>query len=349
MQETFINNGIQAGYVHSYYFSTKKSSKGKQYYRGNLNISTSIDNPGTEVTQVNFAYIEEGTECFSLVEKLIKNKMTIKDSGIEGAMKVCCYPNLTKNEYFSMKYKDENGNPGFSSRPQLEAFCFYENENLSDEKSKRNRFSVDALITGVQKEEGSDAEGIEPKAVLHCGIFTTKKEGDVYKVKLVPFDFPVYDICGINYFTNVLKISDTNPVFTRLVGDVKVTVEEPKKPSTQNDDDEVGAFGEEEEYRVTPTAKTTREFVIINARKTPYTFGLEDTLTVEDVKTMMKDREIMLKNLEEQCKQNKEKKDNDSNTAFNSASSSFNNTAENQSQEFMIIPDGVTEELPFDL
>lgn len=345
MQENFTNNGIQAGYVQSHFFTKNKSARGKFYYRGTLNIATSIDNPGTEVTQVNFPYIEEGTDCFSLVEKLIQNKMTIKDSGIEGAMKVCCYPNLTKNEYFSMKYKDENGNPGFSSRPQLEAFCFYENENLSDEKSKRNRFSVDALITSVLKEEGSDAEGIEPKAILHCGIFTSRKEGEIRKVRLVPFDFPVYDIGGINYFTNVLKISDTNPVFTRLVGDVKVTVEEPKESQVSSDEDEVGAFGNEEEYKVTPTAKTTREFVIINARKTPYAFGLENTLTVEEVKNMMKDREIMLKNLEEQCKQNAERKENDSNTAFGSTSS---NTTE-QNQGFMNIPDGITEELPFNL
>lgn len=347
MQENFTNSGIQSGYVQSHFFTKKRSAKGKIYYRGNLNISTSVDNPGTEVTQVNFPYIEEGTDCFSLVEKMIRNKMTIKESGIEEAMKVCCYPVLSKNEYFSMKFKDEEGNPGFSSRPQLEAFSFYENETLNDVKSKRNRFSVDALITGVKKEEGSDAEGIEPKAILHCGIFTTRKEGEVQKVKLIPFDFPVYDIGGINYFTNTLKISDTTPVFTRLVGDVKVTVEEPSKP-TVSDDDEVGAFGEEEEYKVTPTSKTTREFVIINARKTPYTFGTEDSLTVEDVKNMMKDREIMLKNLEEQCKQNAEKKDEDSNTAFNNSISP--NPANAQNQGFVNIPSAIPEEeLPFDL
>ena len=53
----------------------------------------------------------------------------------------------------------------------------------------------------------------------------------------------------------------------------------------------------------------------------------------------------MLKNLEEQCKQNAETKENDSNTAFSSTSS---NTTE-QSQGFMNIPDGITEELPFNL
>lgn len=303
MKENFINDGIFAGRVFSHTFEKKTSKAGKEYYSGKMYIATEGDGG---VVVVDFPYIGknnkdgEPNKTFLLVEDLIRNKKTIRESGLEKAMIVGTnHAVLSKNEYFSSKFITEDGEPTFSSLEQFRAFSFYEMKFVPEKECDRNFFKVDCFITKVDFEEG---EGENPnRAVLTCVVFDEVKQGDVRVPAIIPFKFPIYKMGGINYFMSIKKGENANglklPLFTQLVGKVEVTTEMKEAPQ-EEEEDKMSAFGEETETPVAaPTAKITRELVILNAKGTPYKFGLDSTLTKEEVQNLILEREKRLEQM----------------------------------------------------
>ena len=278
---TNTNKLVIEGYVYQHNLNIKKVERadspnlGKEFISGTLDVAT--DENCMNTLSVHFTYVTETTKngsknfTYAALKKIIDEGKTVLTDGKENAMKVKCTPAIALNDFYPQ------GQDELVSTPRNEGgFVTIINKFDLDEKD-RNKFTVDMLINKVTHVEADPEKGIEQDFTRVSGaIFNFRND-------LLPFTVVARDAGAMNYFEG-LNVTGAEPVYTQLWGKIASTTV--KKASVTE-----SAFGEDS---VETSTRTVKEYIVTGAKKVPYDYGTDETITDEDVKKAIQDRNVML-------------------------------------------------------
>ena len=272
-----INKVTIEGYVYQHTLAIKtvqnkeSANFGKEFIQGE--ISVVVDDEGLNVVPVRYTYVTPTTAAgaanrtYSVLKNIIDSDKTWLNCGKE-ALKVKCDTAFALNDFYA-----QDGQL-VSQTVQEGGFISIVNE-LGPIES-RNKFEVDLLITKVTRVE-ADEENNKPEVCKVRGAAFN------FRNSILPMDFIVKNPQGMDYFEG-LDASGSDPVFAKVWGKVNQT-------TTRVNRTEESAFGE---ASVTSYERKTKEWIITGISPTPYDFGDEKVLTVEEVQKAMQDREVLL-------------------------------------------------------
>ena len=266
---------------------------GKEFISGDLEVA--VDEAGLNVIPVHFTYVTSTTSSgaenrtFSVLKKIIDGGKTWILNGKDEALKVRVDTAIALNDFYT-----QDGNL-VSVKKNEGGFVSIINGELALE-NERNTFTVDMLITGVNRTEKNEEKNINEDFVTVRGaIFNFKNE-------LLPVDFLVRNVDGMRYFED-LGVTGAEPIYTKVWGRINCG-------TILNEVKEDSAFGES---AVRTYERKIREWVITGTAKVPYDFGDENILTAAEVTKAQQDREVMLaetKKRSEEYRANKNAVDN---------------------------------------
>lgn len=250
---------------------------GTQFIMGNLNIAT--DKACTNIIPVHFTYVTATTSkgksnaTFGVLKDIIEGKIgTVMTVGEEKAGKVRIDSAIGLNDFYS----DKNGTEELVSVKRNEGGFVHTSSALAPDEKTHNTFEVDMVITSTTRIEGDEEKGTKDKVIVRGVIFDFRKA-------ILPTEFSITNEQGMNYFEG-LEASPKNPVFTKIWGrqisqtTVTKTVEE-------------SGWGE---TLVKENPSTRRDWVITGSNPEPYLWDDESTITAEELKKAMADRETYL-------------------------------------------------------
>jgi hypothetical protein len=149
------------------------------------------------------------------------------------------------------------------------------------------------LVTNVAHIEADEEKNI---AKDYC---TVRGAGFNFRNALLPMSFVIHNEKGMEYFES-LEASNQNPVFIKVWGKISHT-------TTKVEKTEESAFGE---ASVTTYEKKVKEWIITGASPSPYDFGDESVMTVEDLQKAMQDREVLLADTKKRAEEYRASKNN---------------------------------------
>lgn len=267
-------------YEHSLELKTageRAKNPGTKFITGTINIAT--DDACVNIVPVHFTYVTATTAkgnsnaTFGILQNIIDGKIgTVMGNGKENAGKLRIDSALNLNEFYS----DRNGKEELVSAKRNEGGFVHVVDAIAEDEKTRNTFKCDMIITNVARMMADEEKQLPEKVIIRGAIFDFRKA-------LLPIEFSVLNPNAMNYFEG-LGATSTEPVFTKVWGRqvsetvVKTFVEE-------------SAFGDDS---VREVKSTRRDFVITGAAKEPYVWDDESTITAEELKTAMSERETYL-------------------------------------------------------
>lgn len=284
MKKTLINATHIEGLIYDHALQLKVSgpnskTPGTQFISGTVDVATDV--AGTNIVQVHYTYVTATTAkgdanaTYQTLANIINGTYkTVLSAGADNATRIRIDSAIGLNEFYS----DRNGEEELVSVKRNEGGFAHTTgpfeDVTADKDKKRNTIDVDMVVTGVRRVEADEERGTTEKVIIKGAIFDFRKN-------LLPVEFSVIDPKAMNYFESA-DIDNKHPHFIHLKGNqvsetiVRRTVEE-------------GAFGE-------PSVKETK-----NSRKDwvinwgdPYAWDDEDTMTADELKEMMANREMTL-------------------------------------------------------
>lgn len=281
-KKNFINETHVEGYLYEHTLESKvtgENSKnpGTTFITGTVSIAT--DDAMTNIVPVHYTYVTANTSTgknnpsFQTLSNIINGTIkSVMTDGKEAATKLRIDSAIGLNEFYSKR----NGTEELvSARRNEGGFIHVVTDGLRDEKY-RNTFKCDMLITGVRRVDANEERNEPEKMIVKGAIFDFRKS-------LLPIELTVLSSAAMDYFEG-LEITNTNPTFTCVWGSqVSQTV---VRTITEE-----SAFGEPSVREVKSTRK---DFVITGANPEPYVWDDEETLTAEDFKNMIAERETYL-------------------------------------------------------
>ena len=297
MKKNMVNESRVEGYLYSYDLNaavTGKESKtpNTEYIRGTINIAT--DDKMTNIVPVYFMFVTKNTKTgkanltYNILNDILNKKLkSVMDFGTEEASKLSINSSIGYlREFYDLRQDPpelvtEKGNVGGFIKVV---------SSLSEEEKVRNVFKTDMVITSAIRRESED--DIPEKMTIKGVIFNFRND-------ILPVEYSVLNPAAMDYF-EALEISSRNPVFTKVWGhQISETVVTKKVEET--------AFGEE---YVQESTRSHKDFVITGAIREPYAWDDESTITAEELKEKMAERETYLatvRSRQEDYQKNKDK------------------------------------------
>ena len=282
MSKKFVNNSHIEGALYQHDLTLKvtgENSKnpGTEFISGTIQIAT--DDAQLNIVPIHFTYVtaitSKGTSnaTYNVLKNIIDGVYkTVMTDGADKATLLRVDSAIGLNDFY-----DRNDN--FVSVKRNEGGFVHVTSSLIDNENARNTFECDIVITNVHRIEADEEKGTEEKAIVKGAIFNFRKE-------LLPVEFSVVNSKAMDYFED-LGASSTNPVFTKIKGRQIAT-------SVVRRVEEESAFGEPSirEYK-----STKKDFIITWAMADPYVWDDESTITAQEMKEAMANREIYLAEL----------------------------------------------------
>ena len=250
---------------------------GTKFIMGTVDIAT--DDACTNIVSVHFTYVTATTAkgatnaTFTTLSNIVDGKYgSVMANGKENAVKLRIDSALGLNEF----YTDRNGQEELVSAKRNEGGFVHVADSLAEDKTIRNTFKCDMLITGVKEVEADEEKKLPAKAIVRGAIFD-------FRGSLMPVECSAVNPNAIKYFVG-LGASNANPTFTCVWGrQVSETIK--REIRTES------AFGEDE-VRIVENSR--KDFVITGASKEPYAWDDESTLTANEVAEAVAARETYL-------------------------------------------------------
>ena len=298
MKKNMVNESRVEGYLYSYDLNaavTGKESKtpNTEYIRGTINIAT--DDKMTTIVPVYFMFVTKNTKAgkvnstYNILNDILNKRLkSVMDFGVEEASKL----SINSNIGYLREFYDLRQNPPqlITEKGNVGGFIKVVS-TLSEEEKVRNVFKTDMVITSVIRRESEDDDTPE-KMTIKGVIFNFRND-------ILPVEYSVLNPAAMDYFED-LEISSKNPVFTKVWGhQISETVVTKKVEET--------AFGEE---YVQESTRSHKDFVITGAIREPYAWDDESTITAEELKEKMAERETYLatvRSRQEDYQKNKDK------------------------------------------
>lgn len=247
---------------------------GQEYIQGELNIAT--DESATNVITVYFSYVtptwparngkpERPNTTYQTLENLLNNGTTYEEVG-KSCSKVRIDGNIGVNDFYTRD--------GELASPKRIEGGFIHLMNSTDQIADRPAtFEAEMVIAGVTERELQD----EPNYLnLRGYVFNFRND-------VIPVDFSVRSESGIKYFEDQ-DISNANPMVTKVWGDILSTI-------IHIEHTVESAFGEP---TVDVTTRTIRSWDVIGASAEPMEWDDDSTITKEDLKQKLSEREERL-------------------------------------------------------
>lgn len=290
MKAKFLNATRIEGVLYQHSLELKVSGPnskkpGTEFIAGTIEIAT--NDKKTNIVPVHFTYVTaltaNGKEnaTFGTLKNIIDGKIgcyTNPDVG-ENAAKIRVDSAIGLNEFYS----DRNGTEELVSVKRNEGGFVHIVQSISENENQRNTFEADIVIVNVKEkdpvEDSAGNEIVPAKAVIDGRIFNFRKE-------MLPVEFSVFNKKAIDYFMG-LDASPKNPIFTKVRGQI---ISEQITRYIR----EESAFGEDS---VREVQSSNKDYVITWAAYEPYEFGLEETITFDDLRAAMQTRENTLAEL----------------------------------------------------
>ena len=296
MKKEMINQTHIEGILYAHKLETKESGKdsknpGTPYVTGTIDIAT--DDAHTNIVSVHFTYVaptypaKDGKPPkqnvnYPVLMNIINGKIkTVMDSSWSDAARIRVDSAIGLNEFYS----ERDGEEVLVSAKRNEGGFIHviTDNNLDADEKHRNTFKVDMVITSTAEREGDPDKGIADSLIVKGCIFDFRKA-------LLPVEFVATNPGAINYFLG-LGASSKEPVFTNIWGNqVSTTV-------TRTITEE-SAFGEPS---IRETSYSRKDWVITGARTETYEWDSEDTITVNELKKAMSDRETALATMKQRA------------------------------------------------
>ena len=276
MKNKIINQERIEGRVYQHNLTLKKvqnkdsANYGKEFISGTLDIAT--DEDALNVLSVHFTYVVEMTKSgktnvtFGVLKSIIESGNTWLTNGKDAAPKVRVNTALALNDFYT-----QDGQLVSAKRSEGGFVNVISTLAPVDE---RNRFDCDMIITSTNRVEVEDGDDY---LTIKGAVFNS------FNHAMYPVEFVVRSEDGMNYFES-LDASPSNPIFTEVKGAIIST-------TVKQEQEEESAFGK---ALVKTVSRTTREWCVDWARPVEYDFGSEDTMTAEDLKKAIQDREVYL-------------------------------------------------------
>ena len=265
---------------------TNQQSKnfGKEFIAGTLSVAT--DEAGLQVLTVHYTYVTETTAngnknaTYGNLKRIIESGKTWVTDGKDAATKVKLSTSAALNDFYP-----QGGDQLVSQQRNEGGFVSIVNE-LNSKEAARRKFTFDAIITGAVLIEADPERNVsEDYLKINAAIFNFKND-------ILPFTLVARDKGAIDYFLS-LDASPSNPVYTNLWGEIVNTTVKIEKTIES-------AFGEP---TVDVTERSQREWVVTGAKPEPYVFGLENTITSEELSAKIAARNVYLEEVKTRAKE----------------------------------------------
>ena len=294
-----INRTVVEGYLYDnklekkVYKDTAKRP-GEEYIQGTIDIAT--DDAITNIVSVHFSFVsmpdpadandskkQKGymakKQRFEILSNIMNGTIkSVMNSGKDNAAKLSVSSSISLAEWYS----DRNGSEELVSTKRNEGGFIRSASPLQDE-DKRNTFDVDMILIGARRVEADEERGYPEKVVISGWIFD-------FWGALMPVDFTVLLPGAMNYFEG-LEPSRKSPVFTRLKGKIVSTTVK-RNVTVESAWDST----------VKETDRPYKDWIVDWAQPEEYEFDDENTITAEEVKTALANREVMLSELKNRRK-----------------------------------------------
>lgn len=270
------------GLLYQHALSLKTSGEnsknpGTQFINGTIDIAT--NDVLTNVVTIHFTYVTPKTAkgsdnaTFATLQNIINGTLcNIMEHGVDRAVKLRIDSAIGLNEFYS----NRTGTEELVSVKRNEGGFVHVTQTLASDEKLRNTFKCDMVITKVVRLE-ADPDRDRPESANISGyIFDFRKA-------LLPVTFTAVNPKAIDYFEG-LNVSQKEPCFTKVWGNqISRTVVTRRV--------EESAFGEPS---VTESTSTQRDFVITGTSVEPYVWDDETTITVNEFKEALQNREVAL-------------------------------------------------------
>lgn len=283
MKKNMVNESRVEGYLYSYDLNaavTGKESKtpNTEYIRGTINIAT--NDKMTNIIPVYFMFVTKNTKegkvnsNYNILNDILNKRLkSVMDFGVEEASKLSIINSCIG--YSKESYNLYKNPPELITEQSNVGGFIKVISTLSKEEKVRNVFKTDMVITSAIRRESED-DDIPEKMTIKGVIFNFKND-------ILPIEYSVLNPAAMDYFED-LEISSKNPVFTKVWGhQISETVVTKEVEET--------AFGEE---YVQESTRNHKDFVITGAIREPYAWDDESTITAEELKEKMAERETYL-------------------------------------------------------
>jgi hypothetical protein len=277
-----LNKVSIEGYIYQHTLAVKtvqnqaSENFGKEFINGQIDIV--VDDEGLNIVPVRYTYVVPTTSkgqvnrTYTVLKGIIDGGKTWVECGT-GATKVKCDTSFALNDFYAqdgqlVSQMVQEG--GFIS-----TIADFSKDNQGN-YTARNKFEIDLLITNVSRVEADEEKGTPEYAKIRAAGFN-------FRNQILPMDFIIKNPKGIDHVEG-LDVSNSNPVFVKTWGVVN-------NVTTLVNRVEESAFGE---ASVTSYERKIKEWIITGISPTPYDFGEETVLTVEEVKKALQDREVLL-------------------------------------------------------
>lgn len=291
MKNQIVNKAVIAGKLFSFKLEKKTVSKqgdnfGKEFIRGEIDIQT--DEEGLNVVPIYYNFITptfsksgKKDSRYDILEEIINTKASVEEVGPEKAMILSTSGSIGVNDYY-----DINNTKQIVSQTRVENAFINKITAIPEDESKRNEFTLDAILNNVKVIEEDEEKGIDKTYIEISGATFD------FRKALIPITFTLRDPDGIDFILG-MDLSSKNPFFTKIWGMIRnATI---KIPHTEE-----AAWGP---AKVTYTTKIEREYLISGLNGSGYGFGDEDSITENELKTIIQNREVHLAEVKQQREQ----------------------------------------------
>jgi hypothetical protein len=256
----------------------KSKNPGTKFIMGTVDIAT--DNNLTNIVSVHFSYVTATTAkgspnaTYTTLENIVNGKYgSVMANGKDGAVKLRIDSAIALNEFFS----DRNGQEELVSVKRNEGgFVHVVTGDLTEDEKLRSTFKCDMVITNVTRVEANEDQGTPEKVIVKGAIFDFRKA-------LLPVEFVATNDKAMDYFEG-LGATKNEPVFTCLWGrQISETI-----TTTVTEE---SAFGEPS---VREVKRSRKEYLITGASPDTHVWDDESTMTAEELKKAVAEREVYL-------------------------------------------------------
>lgn len=308
MKKNFNNKTYVEGVLYQHSLELKTSgatsaNPGTQYIAGTIEIAT--DNDRLNIVPVHFTYVTATTKTgktnatFVTLMDIVSGKLGSIMGQSENPAMLRIDSALALNEFYS----DSNGKEEFVSVQRNEGGFVHTINAFTKDENERNTFDCDLIITSVTHKEADEEQGTPEKAILKGWIFD-------FRNALLPYTFSAVNPRAISYFEG-LEATTSNPAFVHVKGrQVSETI--------IHTITEESAFGEPS---VREVKRSRKDFVVTWAATDVYEWDDESTITVNELKELMANRETYLATLKQRRDEYKASKNKPAAAAVAAASS----------------------------
>ena len=253
----------------------QSKAPGTHYLTGTIDVA--IDESLNNIVQVHYSYVAptyasgKTNNNFTAMKRIMDSGKTVLTDGYAEATSVRLNPSFQTNDFYPQGQEE----PVCAPRNEGGFVTLVTPDKMRPEgDSGRNKFSFDIVISNVAEkvpDEGDEYVTIE-------GIVFNYNNTAIYPITLTARNKD-----AMKYFVD-LGASKQNPVYTKVWGKI-VNVFTTTERTIES------AFGDATVEKVT---HRNREYVITGANPVPYEFDTAETMTADELKKALQDREVYL-------------------------------------------------------